>query len=404
MTTFAAWPQYYETQAAVTIEDFSDIGQFTETGTAGKESAIVQSTDPTGIAFAFDAGDASNRYITRTGVNFSLARDQVLGLTCYIPRVDQAQGLGLTAYLGNDSSFTTNRWSSAIGTIIVPGWNNLLIEANEPAMTGQPRFSTLDGSPSFANAIQSYRFRIDGSATFPRRFVLTKMWRARRERAKVLFTFDDGWSTSYTNGHAYSVTKGIPLTHYIIASLLGTASYITSGQLSTMQAAGDDVQLHGLNRWDLDRSRIASDIAALRDIGYGPAHAAYPEGEYGYRDYSHDAVFESLQEVGVVTARTVMPGQNCTQGGSYQPKALFGINLNNALSLSAARAWVDRAIRVGTTVIFYGHKIDSAADSLTWVTSDWQSLIDYVYEKKQQGLCDTPTISQWYDGLTQPQL
>lgn len=401
--TAAAWPQNYQISQVEILEDFSNLGSFTEQGTASA-SAIDASTSPAGIRFSMASGDTANRYITKTNVSFDLSKDQVLGILCYVPRVDISITLGLLAYLGNDASFTTDRFSSTLGTLIVPGWNNLLIECNAPAITGQPRFGTLDGSPSFASAIQSFRLRIDGYSTAPRDFTLSAMWRGYKQRGKVLFAFDDGWATGYSAGHAYSVTKGIPLTHYVIASLLNGAQFITTAQLAEMHAAGDDVQLHGNARWDQDVTRIISDWNGLADLGYECKHAAYPEGHYGYADNSFDAVFEALQSAGINTARTVTVAQNCGYGGLVQPLGLFAVPLNSSTNLATAKLWVDRAIRVGATVIFYAHKIDSAADSLTWTTSDWQALIDYTAIKRDLGLCDCPTISDWYLGLTQPTL
>jgi len=55
------------------------------------------------------------------------------------------------------------------------------------------------------------------------------------------------------------------------------------------------------------------------------------------------------------------------------------------------------AISSKGALIFYGHKLAGAADSLTWVTSDYTELLDYIAQKRLDGLCDVVTIDQLYD-------
>lgn len=73
--------------------------------------------------------------------------------------------------------------------------------------------------------------------------------------------------------------------------------------------------------------------------------------------------------------------------------------LNNVLTLTQVLAEVDRMIAKGESIILYGHKLGGAADSLTFVTSDFTSLIAALALRQRHGLCDVMTIPQMYAAL-----
>lgn len=265
----------------------------------------------------------------------------------------------------------------------------------QPYWVPKAGWSTLDGSPSWANDILSWRVRIDSGTAEIHDWELAGAFTGGG-RPTVILTMDDGWASSYTIGHAEAQKRGLPLTHYLIASLLNTANYITSAQAATMLAAGDYLGLHGVARWDTNTALIASDAAALAALGIDTKHAAYPEGQIGYGT-DWQATETALTAVGVETAR-LAGGASPTLRTVGDPLALTSYPLNNTMSLAQAKAAVDTAISSGGTVIFYGHKFDAAADSLTWVTSDWQSLLDYIKQKRIEGSLDVSTIAEWWEG------
>lgn len=68
--------------------------------------------------------------------------------------------------------------------------------------------------------------------------------------------------------------------------------------------------------------------------------------------------------------------------------------LNNLLTLSQSLAELDKAIKKGEGILPYGHKLGAVADSLTYVTSDFDSYCAGVARRRDQGLCDPMTIPQ----------
>lgn len=267
----------------------------------------------------------------------------------------------------------------------------------QPFWVPKAGWSTLDGSPSWATDILSWRVRIDSSASESRDWSVVGAFTGGA-RPTVIITCDDGWDTSYSIGHGQAQRRGIPLSHYLIASLIGSAGYITLAQAFEMRANGDYLGLHGNARWDQNISLIDSDAAALRALGIDVSHAAYPEGQIG-DGVTWQATEAKLTANGVKTAR-LAGGASPTLLGYGDPFALTSYPLNSSLSLANATAAVDTAIASGGTVIFYAHKFGGAADSLTWATADWNMLLDYIYQKRLDGSLDATTIDRWYNGDT----
>lgn len=264
--------------------------------------------------------------------------------------------------------------------------------------------AVMDGAPNFANPILSWQFRHDTNAEQTDFALLGVMLGG--QRPTVIFSFDDGWDSSYTIGHAEARKREIPLTHYLIHNLIGRndIGYITASQAIEMADRGDYLGLHGDSRWDTDTQKVASDYVGLKAT-FGNVsefeHAAYPEGKIGV-EYAWKDTVGALQQKGVKSARltgTAISSPNLL--GYTDPMVLIGTPLNNTITLAQAQAAVDTAIASGGTVIFYGHKIGGAADALTWVTSDYTTLLDYIVTKRNAGAIEVKTIKQWYDQTTE---
>lgn len=301
-------------------------------------------------------------------------------------------GLGLTVYLAHATGLGTGlgRWSCAT----LPPARSVSLQ---PHWIPKASFTVLDGTPSFTNPVLSWRFRIDSNASDSKDIDLLGVMLGGK-RPCVVISFDDGWASSYTNGHAIARTREIPLTHYLIPEVIGTALYVSAATVREMVAAGDQIGLHGSARWDTSPGRIALDYAGLMAL-FGDIsdfdHAAFPESQTG-DGYTWTVTQAELTAVGCKTARLAGSTGEPTLWGVTDPLALTSYALNNTTSLVQAKAAVDLAISSGGTVNFYGHKIDAAADALTWTTSDWTALLDYISDKRNAGLLDVKTAADWY--------
>lgn len=264
----------------------------------------------------------------------------------------------------------------------------------QPHWCPKTKFSVLDGTPTFATPIKSWRFRIDSSAVELHDWDLLGVTTREKSRPCVIVTQDDGWDTSYTVAFPITQARSIPVSHYLIYNLIGTAGYITLGQAQTMRDGGDYLGLHGALRWDQDTTRIASDKAGLVALGIDTAHAALPEGQIG-DGTTWNATVAALDAAGVKSSR-LAGGATPTLRHRTHRHCITSYPLNNTMTLANAQAAVDAAVESNGTVIFYGHKYGATADSLTWATSDFTELMDYIQTKRAAGLLDTKTIEQWW--------
>lgn len=301
-----------------------------------------------------------------------------------------ASQIGISIYASHAASLGAGSGRFTFSNPVYSGAVSL-----QPIWVPKASWTVLDGSPTWANDMLSYRVRIDSSGSEERAWSLNGIFMGG-ERPACVITFDDGWESSYSIAHAQAQKRGIPLTHYLIYNLLGTANYITLAQAQEMRSYGDYLGLHGASRWSDDLSRIDSDVAGLNALGIDTTHAAYPEGAVG-TGRAWTATMDKMEAVGVKTAR-LAGGSSPTLRGIGDLLAMTSYPLNNSITLVQAKAAVDTAIAAGGTIFFYGHKIGAAADSLTWTTADYTALLDYIAQKRLDGVIDVTTVDKWYDG------
>ena len=340
--------------------------------------------------------DAVSGQSTSATKDINLSLNSVAGFWMVLNnRLRTLNGLGITLYFGEAANLDPG--SSRFQLVPV---TNTQHTGRTAVWVAKSRFTTLNGTPSFANVQRSFRIRLDSINTTVKTMDFEGLFTSTG-RPSVLIAFDDGWDTSYTAGHVEARRRGIPLAHFLIGSTLGAANYITLAQAQEMRAQGDYLGLHGLDRWDLDPSRIAADAAALRALGIDTQHGAYPDGQIG-DGAAWQATRAALVAAGVKTARLTAAGTApfstpCLRGVN-DPLTLPAYPLNTWMNVAAAKAAVDEAITSGGTVIFYAHKIAGTADALTYVTADYIELLDYIQQKRLEGLIDTPRWDDWYSG------
>lgn len=371
------------------FENFSRISEFTvsQTGATFAETTggYIKSSC---IKMTAAVGAGSNAYGTK---NLTFNQNTVDGMWLLTQTNIRAASAvpGVTLY----ASEATNLGSGARFSYSLPSTLSLIV-GRQAIWIPKAGWSVLDGSPDWANDMLSYRVRVDSSSTDARDVDLYGiLWGG--SKPTVIITFDDGWSTSYSVGWVEAQKRGIPLTHYLIASLIGNASNITAAQAAEMKDSGDYIGLHGVDPWSVT-TRIATDRAALVATGLSDCkHASYPEGDVGTTT-SWVGVASAMAAQGVRTARLASNIRTPALLGYTDHLMLPAYPLSSAMSLADAEAAVDQAILSGGTVIFYGHKLAGSADSLTWVTSDYTSLLDYINQRRLTRQLDVTTIDKWY--------
>lgn len=362
------------------------------TGSITKELTLVK-TGTESIRLTCDAGE--NAQLDKD-VTLDLSSTQGFWLSWYCPNSLLTTSYGITIYLSHEVSLGSGsgRWvhtasNSRDGAHY--GWNFMWFDKDD--------FAVLDGTPDFANPILSMRIRFDnGSGT--KYIVVDGLYFETLAKPKVLFTFDDGFESVYTEVYPYLKTKNISPTFYVIPDLLDSLGYITTAQLDAMYADGVDVQMHhqtNFSTLDDDQIKPILQETKIALSKYGVKHLAWPNGEYGNTNENWDVFENACLELGILTARTTVGSLRQARLGNLEPHRMNGaIALNSSITLAEAKAKVDKCIAVGATLIFYGHKIGAVADGLTWTDLDFQALVDYVAAARDAGSVDCHTVNEWY--------
>lgn len=366
------------------LETFRGIGYWT----VSKSGAVEITQSESGLRFFGPAGSSGNGSATKN-IKFNMSSAAGFWLVAYVDKKMVAAQVGLTLFAAHQDNLVSASGLWQYSNPVYAGACGL-----QPLWIPKSGWTVSANAPDWAADIRSIRARIDLAGDQARDFTLCGIY-GTRQRPNVIFSFDDGWSSSYTIGHAEAQRRGIPLTHYLIARQLGGSGFISASQAMEMRASGDYLGLHGAESWAADQRNIDSDVAALSAVGVDIKHAAYPMGDLGSGE-TWKLVVDRLRQHGVQTAR--LTGGGVTIRGLGSPHHLTAVDLASSTSLAAAKAHVDTAITAGGTIIFYGHKLESTAGSISWATSDWTELLDYVAQKRFSGELDVTTIDRWYAG------
>jgi len=210
----------------------------------------------------------------------------------------------------------------------------------------------------------------------------------------ILFTFDDTHESDYSVAFSYMQSKGMIGTSYIIQSAIDSTNGLTEAQIIEMDAAGWDIGNHTVSHVALTALTEAEQETEIGDCktyldGLGltraSKHVAYPLGAY------NADTLTAMTNLGMITGRTIVEGfKTIDQFTWYE---LPSTVLTSTTSLEYMRALVDYIKCYGYTSIFYMHEIvESISSPGQWLISDFQALVDHVYDNK----IPTLTISQLY--------
>ena len=151
----------------------------------------------------------------------------------------------------------------------------------------------------------------------------------------------------------------------------------------------------------LTRARVQEQIdwATGNGLLRGREHFAYPQG------YFDDAWIATLKSIGFLTGRTV----NDDPFPTYIWPTYTGLNdafhlpaytLNSLTTADEALAYVDDAILKGASIHLYGHAVTNPPAPADVATPVFQAIVDGLRARRDAGLLDVQTISQWYTAVT----
>lgn len=379
------------------IEDFEgSISDWARVGSTGEDSAKFKTGSK---SFYLGTNGTS---VSKSGYTIDTrAYDR---FWVWVHTSDINNGSKLEVWLSDDPTFT-NAMRATIGEAVFcpklahPDWNCVQLHKDDFVMIG---------AMDWNRVMTALKFAVPASSG-ARRLQVDSFYAGGYARPKILITFDDARVSAYTEAFTKMQSAGISGTMYCNGALIGQPSYMTLAQLQSMYEEGWDVANHTYNHVNLSTLSLAAAIDEIKlqeewltQNGFTRAlkHFAYPQNAFsGYAD-------DAVAALEFKTARA-QAGLFSTLGGKPgipgDHHILPWVNLNNTITLADCKAWVDQAIQRGSTLIFAGHIITATPTlSTEFSTANFSALVDYVISKRNQGLCDIPTISQWYEGLTYP--
>ena len=223
----------------------------------------------------------------------------------------------------------------------------------------------------------------------------------RAPSASLLFTFDDGRTSTLTLGASILSDYGFVGTAYVMSDpyFSSTGRFLNVSELDILyNYYGWDIGNHTESHLVLPSVLSSSDITYftqqylntqnwLLANGWTRAayHAAYPNGYY------NEQLINILKSIGVDSARL------------YGANGLVPLPVNDFYRLSmvdlvsgvsVVKSYIDAAVSTGSTIILTGHDIGtSASDSIS--ISAFQEICAYVLGYVDKDLLNVTTISDW---------
>ncbi|GIQ69257.1 polysaccharide deacetylase family protein [Xylanibacillus composti] len=316
-------------------------------------------------------------------VHFNLSKAKNMLVRFYVPelynlskfQIRLSNVAGMSDYLFWEQS----RWK------MVPGWNEVLIPLSQLTAVGT-------ANATFLEDVQTIQISVTGRDTAY--IVFDALYMNHVEEASVMFHFDDGWESQYTNAFPILSQHGYVGNVGVISGYVGSGPYMSLDQLKRLYEYGWDLFNHTNTHKDL----TTLDLAGIRDelllckkflesngLDRAADIAAYPYGSMNAN------VLRVMEEQNFRLGRTVM--EEIEVAPPIQPYVLKSLNIyNNTEDIVYQRA-VDHIVATGGTLMILLHRIEgNGTASIVYPTDKFEQMVDYVFNKDDVRVV---TISEW---------
>lgn len=228
------------------------------------------------------------------------------------------------------------------------------------------------------------------------------LWRGAKARPKFIFEFDLGHDGVYTRAKDLFAARNLKASVMITRSVIDTAGHCTTAQLQ---------ELHNVYGWDMGVRNgpthntfatvelLTAEMQAARqwnlDRGLvrGSEHCIYPVGILTPNSKP------ALVAAGFKTGRTTFSRTVTMDVGKPDLFNMPGRGLSSADAVADAKLMIDDAINSGKTARFYTHQVADVSPDGGISTAMLAEILDYVVLKRDLGLIDPCTVSEWHAGL-----
>lgn len=243
------------------------------------------------------------------------------------------------------------------------------------------------------------------------------VWTNKKSTGKILFGFDDGLLSQYTEGFAYMRQKGIRGTIALPHGLIATTGYCSQAQLDEIYAEGWDFVGHSTNHLDLTAQTAQVVLSEVRqnkryiDGRYprGGDCMVYPENKY------NAAVTAACRRSGWRFMRSDARRYMSIDAFGQDNYDAIGSQTLSSMTVAQIKDCILSAANTGQALWLYGHNILSTnnpagtggtppvSPTTDYYRDDFRAIIDYIVDLQSQGLVECVTWSELQSHLDLPQ-
>jgi peptidoglycan/xylan/chitin deacetylase (PgdA/CDA1 family) len=277
--------------------------------------------------------------------------------------------------MANDNQFQNNfisYYNNGFKFRNKPGWNLINLRTSDWLIGA--------GTPSWSSPIIRIRLRFFDSAA--NSYALDGLYSSVVAQPAVLFTFDNGLSSTYDQAYAYMSTRNVRGTAYIVTNWVNNSTYMTWNQLQALYAGGwtignktmSNVRLTTLSEADQEATfqgnRAALNAHGMTNVDY----VAYPGSLY------NSDTLVAMANLGMRTGRTLLSFN--LSSPIQSPFEVAQKELTGTTTLATAQSWIDTInSRKETLVITLYGLSTSPANGTDWYVDRFQALINYCIQQ-----------------------
>ena len=350
------------------VEDFETLSGWTVTGSGTGYSAVVDNVN-------VKEGDASIKLTTPSRGNVTLTKPVVWDLSddqgnfrlwVYVSGASEPSGGSII--LSSDNSmmnYFITYYGGAFKLRFKPGWNLINLRTSD---------WTVRGTPDWASIV---RIRIMLNSRSVNTYSFDALTSGVVAQPAVIFTFDKGLASIYSQAFSYMQSRNVRGTGYIPTNLVGNSGQVTWDQLLEMYNAGwtignqtsTNVDLTTLS-YDDQVTELLAARSALNTNGILNAdYVAYPGGKY------NPDTLNAMEYLGMLTGRTLLTFNNLSPLTSHYEVSQRSIVRTTLLS--TAQDWVNTAIVRQEILVITIQGLSNSPVSSDWYISRFQSLVEY---------------------------
>lgn len=258
------------------------------------------------------------------------------------------------------------------------------------------------GSPNPANPFVRVRAVVTLGAGVTGTFYIGPITYNWYSQPQVVFTFDDGDETFYTEAFAYMQPRGIPGS--VALNREGSGTPLSVAQIQEMLEAGWSFHNHTDTHQDLatlTESQIVQQVEGAIAYWRGQGITLDPHTfvlPYGSRNALVDSVLARYYRYSCLASGASFP----IWDGINDPYKIFRQVIDVPTSTATTIGAMNTAIKHGNALIYMGHKLATGASTGHTELANFKTLVDEVYRRKEANVIQVRNLAELSSGLTNP--